>query len=411
MKFIYDLSIYITEVLFRIASIFNKKALFLIGGRKNWETRLRRNLPESHELIWFHCASLGEFEQGRPLIEKMKEKMAETKVLLTFFSPSGYETRKDYKYADYICYLPADTPWNARKFIEITNPQKVIFVKYEFWHNYISEIKKNNIPLYLVSGIFRPDQHFFKWYGEFFRKILRNFTFFFVQDRRSFELLSGIGLNNMIITGDTRFDRVSQIAHESKCIPIIEKFAGSEKVFLAGSSWKEDEEIIAAYINADPFKMKWIFAPHEIEKSNIERLERLLKTSFVRYSGFTEGSENARVLIIDNIGLLASAYRYCHISAVGGGFGKGIHSILEPACWGVPILFGPDHKSFREALELIDRGGAFCFNNEEDFSGYVNRLLLDTDHYRETARITSDYVSENTGATDKIIDCLNDNRY
>lgn len=411
MKFIYNLSIYLTEAMFKLASIINRKAFLIVNGRRNWEGRLRDNLPEGGELIWFHCASLGEFEQGRPLIEKMKEKKPETKVLLTFFSPSGYEIRKDYKYADYICYLPADTPRNARKFISISKPKKVVFVKYEFWYNYISEIRKNNIPLFLVSGIFRPDQHFFKWYGEFFRKMLTNFSYFFVQDRRSSELLSGIGLKNVTVAGDTRFDRVSQIARESRSIPVIEKFAGSEKVFLAGSSWKEDEEIMSAYINADPLKMKWIFAPHEIEPSNIDRLERLFKTSVVRYSCFTEGSEKARVLIIDNIGLLASAYRYSHISAVGGGFGKGIHSILEPACWGVPILIGPDHKSFREAIDLIEKGGAFCFRNGEDFSTSTNKLLNDPDHYRRTARITSEYVRENTGATEKIIDSLFEYRY
>jgi 3-deoxy-D-manno-octulosonic-acid transferase len=406
MKFIYNISIFLTDILIRVASLFNSKAGLFVSGRQNWVQSLKENLPKGKELIWVHCASLGEFEQGRPVIEKLKERNNEIKIILTFFSPSGYEIRKDYKFADYICYLPFDTPWNARRFVSLVHPSKVIFIKYEFWYNYISEIHNKGIPLYLVSGIFRPDQHFFKWYGGFFRKMLKKFSHFFVQDRKSFDLLESIGLSNLTITGDTRFDRVSQIARESKKIEVIERFAGNEKVFLAGSSWKEDEEIITAYINSDPKRMKWIFAPHEIDKPNIDRLEKLIKTSVVRYSAFSDESVNARVLIIDNIGLLASAYRYCHIAAVGGGFGKGIHSILEPACWGVPVLFGPDHKGFREAGDLIERGGSFCFRNNEEFDGQVNKLLDNPEYYKKTAGETALYVGENTGATEKILEYL-----
>jgi 3-deoxy-D-manno-octulosonic-acid transferase len=411
MNLIYNISIYIITVLIRIASLFNNKASLWTNGRNKWQSKLKENVPPEGKKIWFHCASLGEFEQGRPLIEKLKENWPEIKIILTFFSPSGYEIRKNYMFADYICYLPADTPGNAEKFVSLINPVATIFVKYEFWNNYISVLKKKGIPLYLVSGIFRPDQHFFKWYGAFFRNILKGFTYIFVQDRRSYDLLFKIGITNITISGDTRFDRVSQIAHETKIIPVIEQFRGGEKLFLAGSTWKRDEEIIAEFINEDPGKMKWIFAPHEIDRPNIARLQKLLKADTVCFSEFKESSVNARVLIIDNIGILSSAYRYADIASVGGGFGKGIHNILEPACWGVPVLFGPDHKSFREASELIERKGAFCFRNHTEFSEIVNKLLSDNTFYKASSETVSGYIRDNTGATDKILNILMYERY
>jgi 3-deoxy-D-manno-octulosonic-acid transferase len=318
---------------------------------------------------------------------------------------------KNYKLADYICYLPADTPGNASAFISIIKPSVVIFVKYEFWHNYISEIRKRSIPLYLVSGIFRPEQHFFRWYGGFFRNILRNFTHIFVQDNRSLDLLHDIGIHNVTVAGDTRFDRVSQIAAAVTDLPVIEKFRSGEKLFLAGSSWRPDEEIIAGFINSDPCKMKWVFAPHEIEKPNIDRLEKLFKTDVVRYSEFNEESHNARVLIIDNIGILSSAYRYAYIATVGGGFGKGIHNILEPACWGTPMLFGPDYKGFKEAVDLIYGGGAFCYRNPDEFSSIINKLLTDSELYKSASAMAAEYIRQNIGATEKIVRILLEERY
>ena len=236
----------------------------------------------------------------------------------------------------------------------LVNPEFVIFVKYEFWNNYISVLYNKNIPLYLISGIFRPGQHFFKWYGSFFRNMLKKFKIIFVQDQQSLDLLSGIGMENILLAGDTRFDRVIQIAGTAKDIPQLEQFRGDEKLFLAGSSWKQDEEIIAQYINKFPDRMKWVFAPHEIDKPNIERLEKLFNVKYVRFSEFNEAAADARVLIIDNIGMLSSAYKYAYIAAIGGGFGKGIHNILEPACWGIPVMFGPNHEKFREAVDLIN---------------------------------------------------------
>jgi 3-deoxy-D-manno-octulosonic-acid transferase len=406
MKFVYTLIIYIYTGLINLVSLFNPKALLWVKGRRNWSSNLKKTFREGEKNLWFHCASLGEFEQGRPLIEMIKVKAPEIKIVLTFFSPSGYETMKEYKFADYICYLPADTPGNASDFISIINPSVVIFVKYEFWHNYISEVRMRNIPLYLISGIFRPDQHFFKWYGGFFRNILKSFTHIFVQDKRSCDLLQGIGIENITIAGDTRFDRVTQIAAAGKDLPVIDKFRGDEKILLAGSSWRRDEEIIAAYINADPGKMKWIFAPHEIEKSNIDRLERLFKTEVVRYSCFNEGSREARVLIIDNIGILSSAYRYAYIAAVGGGFGDGIHSILEPACWGTPVLFGPNYSGFREAYDLISEGGAFCYRNQDEFNDIIDKLLADNMLYKSSSNVVAGYIRNNSGATEKIFSIL-----
>ncbi|MBA4323464.1 MAG: 3-deoxy-D-manno-octulosonic acid transferase, partial [Odoribacter sp.] len=338
----------------------NHKASLWVAGRRDWSSKLKANIGSSENTIWFHCASLGEFEQGRPVMEMLKEKAPGTKIVLSFFSPSGYEIRKNYRVADFVCYLPADTPGNASEFISIIKPSLAIFVKYEFWNNYITELSKRNIPLYLVSGIFRADQHFFRWYGGFFRKILKKFAHIFVQDTRSADLLKGIGIEDITVAGDTRFDRVNQIAATASGLPVIEKFRGEEKLFLAGSSWKPDEEIIAGVINLNPGMMKWVLAPHEIGKSNIDRLVKLFHTEVVRYSEFKDESAEARVLIIDNIGTLSSAYRYADIAAVGGGFGKGIHNILEPACWGTPVLFGPNYNGFKEAADLISSGGAFC---------------------------------------------------
>jgi len=279
----------------------------------------------------------------------------------------------------------------------------VIFVKYEFWYNYLSLLGERKTPLYLISGIFSSDQHFFKWYGSFFRRILDNFTWFFVQDQSSLELLGRIGLQNVTVAGDTRFDRVVEIAGGARGIEQIEHFRGSEKLFLAGSSWRQDEEIITGYINRNPGRMRWIFAPHEIDPGNIERLTRLLRVKYVKFSEYTENDSDARVMIIDNIGMLSSAYRYAAIAAVGGGFGRGIHNILEPACWGIPVIFGPVHRKFREAVEMIKLGGAFSFSDHGSFEKIMETLLNDEDTYRRSAETAKKYVAENAGATHKIM--------
>jgi 3-deoxy-D-manno-octulosonic-acid transferase len=403
MKVLYNIGIVIFYVLARFASLFNSRASLWIEGRKKWTEKIGSGIKSGDRVIWIHCASLGEFEQGRPVIEAIKKNMPEFKIVLTFFSPSGYEIRKNYNNADCISYLPADTPANALKFINLIKPELVIFVKYEFWNNYISELYRKQIPLYLISGIFRPEQHFFKWYGGFFREMLRKFEKIFVQDQRSLDLLKSIGLENVSVAGDTRFDRVVQIAATARDIPQLDLFRGSEKVFLAGSSWKQDEEIIAAYINRYPQKMKWVFAPHEIDKSNIERLEKLFRVRYVKFSEFNEATADARILIIDNIGMLSSSYRYAYIAEIGGGFGKGIHNILEPACWGIPVLFGPKHENFKEAVDLLNSGGAKSFRNYDEFKELLDLWLSDEKNYTFSAETASKYVKENAGATEIII--------
>ena len=403
MLLLYNLGILIFSALAYLIAPFNSRASLWVRGRKKWAEKIADKIKPGDRVIWMHCASLGEFEQGRPVIEAIRKELPGFKIVLTFFSPSGYEIRKNYAHADCISYLPSDTPGNAKKFIQLVNPGYVIFVKYEFWNNYISVLYKKNIPLYLISGIFRPGQHFFKWYGSFFRSMLMKFERIFVQDQSSLDLLSGIGIERVTLAGDTRFDRVVQIAGNARKIHQIEHFRGSEKLFLAGSSWKQDEEIIAQYINMFPDKMKWVFAPHEVDNSNIERLERLLKVEHVRFSEYSEASADVRILIIDNIGMLSSAYRYAYIAAVGGGFGKGIHNILEPACWGIPVIFGPNHEKFREAVDLKNTGGAKSFVTFNDFKMILDRWLTDNKHYNRSAEEASEYVKKNTGATDIII--------
>ena len=403
MKVLYNVGIIIFSALAHLIAPFNSRALLWVQGRKKWVEKITDKLKPGDRVIWMHCASLGEFEQGRPVIEAIKKEMPAFKIVLTFFSPSGYEIRKNYSNADCISYLPSDTPGNAAKFIDVVNPEFVIFVKYEFWNNYISTLYRNNIPLYLISGIFRPGQHFFKWYGSFFRGMLRKFEKIFVQDQRSFDLLSGIGIEKVFLAGDTRFDRVIQIAGTARDIPQLEQFRGSEKLFLAGSSWRQDEEIIAEYINTFPGRMKWVFAPHEIDKLNIERLEKLFKVKCIRFSEYTEAYADARVLIIDNIGMLSSAYRYAYLAEIGGGFGKGIHNILEPACWGIPVMVGPKYKKFREAIDLINENGAMTFDSFGKFSDILDEWLTDELFYLKSAKTAVDYINKNTGATSKIL--------
>ncbi len=403
MKILYNIGIHFYTILLKIISPINSKAFLWISGRKNWEADLKKKIDPADRNIWIHCASLGEFEQGRPLIEMIKKVKPGYRILLTFFSPSGYEIRKNYDMADHVCYLPADTPGNAENFIRMVNPAMVIFVKYEFWNNYILALARNKVPLYLISGIFRPGQHFFKWYGTFFRKVLSAFNYFFVQDERSEELLRSIGIGNVAVTGDTRFDRVVEIAAEAREIPVLEEFRGGGKLFLAGSSWPGDEEIIARYINNHPGAMKWVFAPHVIDAGNISRLESLFRVKVSRFSRFTPGDAGAEVLIIDNIGMLASAYRYACIAEIGGGFGAGIHNVLEAACWGVPVLFGSRYREFREAVDLVELGGARCFENYGEFSSAVDEWLSGDGSCARAGAAAGKYVKENAGATARIV--------
>lgn len=402
MVILYNLGIYLYTIVIKLASLFNPRARQWVTGRDGWRQKLNGKIIPGDKVLWIHCASLGEFEQGRPIIESLKKEKPGVKIVLSFFSPSGYEIRKNYQHADVITYLPEDTPGNAKDFIDLIKPDIAVFVKYEFWYNYIDVLHRKKVPLYLVSGIFRKDQHFFRWYGSFFRSMLLKIEKIFVQDERSLELLRSIGISNAVKAGDTRFDRVAEIASHARDIEKLVKFRGDEKLAIAGSSWRPDEEIIARYINENPEVMKWVFAPHEITEDNIDRLERSLNTGVVRYSRY-DGSQEARVMIIDNIGMLSSCYRYAQFAIVGGGFGKGIHNILEPACWGIPVLFGPRHEKFREALELLKVNGGFTYNSFDSFRIAVEKLNRDRPFYLQSALSSSLYIKNNTGATSIIL--------
>ena len=388
-----------------VASFFgNPKAKLWIEGRKNSFQNLRTQLKPEHHRIWVHAASLGEFEQGRPLIEKIKEQHPEVQIFLTFFSPSGYEVRKNYCGADYIFYLPMDSKRNAQRFIDLVNPQKVLFIKYEFWYHYLSALKKRNIPVYLCSANFRENQMFFKWWGGWYRKLLHFFSHFFVQTATSKQLLESIGLSNLTITGDTRFDRVYAIASQAREIPDLKTFVGESQCFIAGSTWEPDEELITRYINETTRPVKYILAPHEIQTTHIERLEKSIKKRTIRFSNKDNASlSDYDVLIIDNIGMLSSLYRYGKVGYIGGGFGKGIHNILEAAVFGLPVLFGPNHLKFQEAIDLIQEGAAFPINTYDDLKTKLDELFGNAETLDMTGKIAASFVKRNIGATEKIM--------
>jgi 3-deoxy-D-manno-octulosonic-acid transferase len=396
-----------------IAALFNPKAKKWVQGRRNIFERLEKATAGHQSIIWVHCASLGEFEQGRPLLEKLKAdpSFRNAKFLLTFFSPSGYEIRKDYKGADWVFYLPMDGPRNAKRFLEIVNPSLVIFVKYEFWFYYLKKIKYRNIPLILVSALFWKEMSFFKWYGAMQRKMLSRFDHLFVQDQTSKQLLDDIGLSSITsISGDTRFDRVIDIAESAEPLPLIEQFIRGDKTIIAGSTWPEDEEVLKQLMNAvnDP-SLKLIMAPHEISEKHLASITELFPDS-IRYSqlGSNTGSN---VLIIDNIGLLSRLYKYATISYIGGGFGKGIHNTLEAAVYGKPVIFGPVFHKFKEAADLIKKGGAFTISSADESINIISELLADGKKLNESGKSAGDYVYSNRGATDRIIQFLKEKGY
>lgn len=405
MKILYTVAIYFYWVIVNIASLFNEKAKHFVTGRRHWEKNLRNKIVKGEKYIWIHCASLGEFEQGRPVIEAIKTDFPAYKIVLTFFSPSGYEIRKNYQQTDVVAYLPIDTHKNACSFINIVQPEKAFFVKYEYWYNYISELKKRGIPLFIFSCIFRKEQKFFsqKPWGKWYRSILSGVEHFFVQNQVSGELLKNIGINNYSITGDTRFDRVATIAAAAKNIPLVEKFRGNSKVIVAGSTWKPDEELLAAFINKSS-NLKFIIAPHEVSSVNINRISQSILKPTVLFSKANESDmENSDVIIIDSIGLLSSLYQYGNIAYIGGGFGVGIHNILEAATFGVPVVFGPNYKRFKEAVELAESEGAFSIINFDELNLVFNNLINSVEKLENASSICKKYVAGNVGATQKII--------
>ena len=396
----------------RIASLWNNKANQWLAGRKNIFEILNSELSTNKsKLIWIHCSSLGEFEQGRPVIESFKTNFPNSKLLITFFSPSGYEIRKDYKVADWVFYLPMDSPLNAKKFFDIINPSLVVFVKYDFWYYYLTECKKRNIPLLMISAIFREEQPFFKWYGSFHRKMLSCFTYIFVQDENSETLLNSIDINNVLKTGDTRFDRVTDIAANFQSIEIIEKFCGNSKVLVAGSTWPEDEKIIKEGIATNP-DIKLIIAPHEVNEKHLDEIKNLFPDAVFFSQLMTHDSQivNKKIMIIDNIGMLSSLYHYATIAYVGGGFNKGIHNTLEAVVYGKPVIFGPKYRKFKEAVELVRTGSGISITNTADLSKQLETLLKSKDQYEMKCKNSFEFVQQRKGATKRIINYIQENR-
>ena len=415
MQQIYSFLIMCYGLSIRVAAVFNRKAALWLRGRSQYWLILGKvfseapyNLP-GRKLAWFHCASLGEFEQGRPIIEAFKQQHPEFLILLTFYSPSGYEVRKAYGGADHILYLPLDTQSNVRKFVDTVKPNIVFYIKYEFWFNFLSYLQSKNIPTILVSAIFRPDQHFFKGYGEWPRKILQGFTRIFVQNEDSKELLHFIGIENVEVSGDTRFDRVAAVAANPKNIEIAEAFALNHKTVVAGSTWPADEELIFSLVEKNNHNLRFIIAPHEISSDHITSLLQKAGSKAVLFSGTNaEDVKNAEILIIDSIGMLSQLYQYGTIAYIGGGFGVGIHNILEASAFGLPVFFGPVYHKFNEARELINRKGAFEVKKPEDLVSKSDELLSDPAKLASASAISKNFVFEGRGATELILKRVNE---
>lgn len=388
---------------------FHKKARLMRAGQAQTTAILREKMDRKAKYIWFHASSLGEFEQGRPMIEQIRKVHPEYKILLTFFSPSGYEVRKNYAGADVVCYLPFDTPGRVEQFLDLANPAMAIFIKYEFWGNYLHTLQQRGIPVYIISAIFRREQLFFQWFGKPYRKMLDCFNHLFVQDERSKALLEEYGIRNVTVAGDTRFDRVIDVYHQAKQIPLVERFIkgtdGQQPplVFVAGSSWPEDEAIFIPYFERHP-EMKLIIAPHEIHEGHLKSIEARLHRPTIRLSQATEQNvADQDCLIVDSFGLLSSLYRYGQIAYIGGGFGAGIHNTLEAAVYGMPVLFGPRFQKFKEAKDLIAVGGAFTFDNAPAFTSRMDTLLSTPEALQQSSQAAGHFVQSHGGATTTIL--------
>lgn len=397
-------------LLVRLASLFNNKAAAWVKGRKDWERKLEEGLGEVRQpVIWFHCASTGEFEQGQPILKALKTTYPSHLVVLTFFSPSGYEARKNEPLANIVTYLPEDTHRNARRFLDIVKPQMAFFVKYEFWYCYGLELKRRSIPFFCVSAIFRPGQLFFSIYGGFFRRILTRYTHLFVQDRESLELLYRHAVVSVTVSGDTRFERVVENSGREASMPFIESFCRDKNVLVAGSTWPEDDVLLASLMERVP-GLRLVLVPHELSADGLKRLARRFTDPPVFYSDLTEPPPpDCRVLIIDKMGILSLLYRYGRYAYVGGGFGKGIHNILEPAVYGSPVFFGPHFKKFREAVQLVGKGGAFPLRSAGEMAEKISALDQDISHYTRIRETNRSYISGNTGATRLIMNYLMQN--
>ena len=401
---LYNICIPLYAQAIKFVSLWNKKAKQWVEGRKGIFEQMARRIDKSDKVLWLHVASLGEFEQGRPIIEQVRKEHPEYKILVTFFSPSGYEIRKNYDGADYIFYLPIDTPRNVKRFLDIAHPEIAIFVKYEFWLNYLNELKARNIRTFVISAIFRQDSIFFKWYGSRWRQALDSYEQLFVQNDESRQLLNKIGFDNVIIAGDTRFDRVAAIAKAAKRVDIVERFKGESRLFVAGSTWGPDEDILQELINDNP-QVKFVVAPHEMEEERINKIIETTRGGAVRYTACNEQStfDNVQVLILDTIGILSSVYGYASWSYIGGGFGVGIHNTLEAATFGLPIAFGPNYKKFKEARDMVALGAATKVESAAELRDWFTPLRDDEEHLKRVSTTAKDYTSKNQGATSLIM--------
>ncbi|OAZ02964.1 3-deoxy-D-manno-octulosonic acid transferase [Flavobacterium succinicans] len=406
MFFLYNCIVQIAGLLLKIVALFSPKIALFVKGRKHVFKTLEEKIQPNDKTIWFHAASLGEYEQGLPVIEKVKEKFPSHKIIVTFFSPSGYEVRKNNTVADCTVYLPLDTQKNAQKFIELANPELVFFIKYEYWPNYLNELKKRDIKTYLISGILRENQAFFKWYGGFYKKALNAFDFFFVQNESSKQLLQSLGHQNVLVSGDTRFDRVSTILEKDNTLDFIAEFKNNKTTVVIGSSWPKDEEIIAQYINESTNEnVKFIIAPHNIKAEQIAKLrEQITKPTVLFSEKENQSLSGQRVFIIDTIGILTKIYSYADIAYVGGGFGNpGVHNILEPATFGIPIVIGPNYSHFAEAIALVKAKGCISIKNKSELSLLFNELLNNTRIRKEKGEICRTFIQNNKGATKMIL--------
>lgn len=403
----YNVAIYFYLLGVAVASLFDKKVKKMWRGERDAFSVLREKIDPNARYVWFHAASLGEFEQGRPMMERLRQLHPEYKILLTFFSPSGYEVRKDYEGADIVCYLPLDTITNARRFLRTIRPVMAFFIKYEFWYNYLHILRHRGVPVYSVSSIFRPDQIFFRWYGRQYANVLRCFSRFYVQNDISKQLLGKLGITDVVITGDTRFDRVLQIKEKSRQLPIVEAFKQGRKVFVAGSSWAPDEDIFIPYFNEHK-DWKLIVAPHVIGEDHLKQILQKFEGKAVRYTLATpEEAAQAECLIIDCFGLLSSVYHYGEVAYVGGGFGVGIHNVLEAAVWDMPVVFGPNNKNFHEAQGIMEQKGGFEITDAAGFKALMERFANEPGYLEQAGEKAGAFVKSRAGATDRILSDVN----
>jgi 3-deoxy-D-manno-octulosonic-acid transferase len=401
MLFVYTLIVSFSSFLLKIIAFFSPKMKLFVDGRKIVFSTLKEKITAIDQTIWFHAASLGEYEQGLPVIEKIKEKYPSHKIIISFFSPSGYEVRKNNTMADVTVYLPLDTKKNAQEFLKLVHPDFVFFIKYEYWLNYLNELQAQKIPTYLISGIFRENQMFFKWYGGFYRKALETFTHFFVQNEASKKLLAQLGKSNVTVSGDTRFDRVSAILEKDNSLSFISQFKNNQTTIVAGSSWPKDEDLLVNFINSNTDAIKFIIAPHNIKPIQIQELKESIQKKVLLFSERQEKNlADYEVFIIDTIGILTKIYSYAEIAYVGGGFGSpGVHNILEPATFGIPIVIGPNYSHFAEATDLVTLGGCLTISNKETLKTTFQNLIQNEKIRKEKGQICRLFVQKNKGAT------------